>query len=58
MNKLIERLHHVPTPASPTPRELTKPSFIRIDALAGTSKHGAARDGIDPLVAGRAETAN
>jgi integrase len=36
VNQLIERLHDVPTPAGPTPRELTKPSFIPLDALAGT----------------------
>jgi hypothetical protein len=43
VNQLIERLHDVPTPAGPTPRELTQPSFIPIDALAGTSEYGAAR---------------
>jgi hypothetical protein len=44
VNQLIERLRDVPTPAGPTPRQLTQPSFIPIDALAGPAEQGAARN--------------
>jgi hypothetical protein len=35
VDHLIERLHDVPTSAGPTPRELSKSTFIPLGALAG-----------------------
>jgi integrase len=44
VNQLIKRLHDVPTPAGPTPRDLAQPSFIPIDALVRPSAQHAATD--------------
>jgi hypothetical protein len=43
VDQLIERLHDVPTPAGPPPRQLRNSTFIPLGALAGASKHGHAR---------------
>ena len=43
IDQLIERLHDVPTPAGPTPRELAAPTFIPLVALADTSEQRPAR---------------
>ncbi len=45
VDQLIERLHDVPTPAGPTPRELCNPNFIPLVELAGPiSAQAAAAD--------------